>query len=281
MTSFMPKALEVDIYTCWYGMIADFTSRSLTYDEDWLPAIAGIAKRFGVIANDSYYAGLWRRDMILGLLWYATGATPADTTEPARAPSWSWASVSCGVNYNQLLSAGSDASRIPLSPLVDIPDVSDPTTCEDHSFGVISKASLSLSGVLLEVVRNEHEDSGLALVENGTRFAGDIENFSLDLWSWDQSVQIPLVCLPVCVRHDPYHRDIRGDGELYKGSWKKSLRTGTDEFKRSNALFCLDLQPIEGKQGTYRRVGMCHVDRHKTIEISRMAFGERRSLTIT
>jgi hypothetical protein len=276
ITSFMPKDLEVDIYTCWYRMVADFTSRSLTYEDDRLSAIAGMAKRFGVTANDSYHAGLWRRDMILGLLWHATNTT----TNSARAPSWSWASVNCGVNYLHLLSAGSDASRIPLSSLVDILDVSDPTTCENHPFGVTSKASLTLSGILVTVVEDDYEDSGIALAENGTRFAGDIENFSPDVWDFDGPVQTPLVCLPVCVRHDPYHRGIRGDGELYKASWKKSLKTGIDEFKRFNTVYGLVLQAVEGKQGTYSRVGLCHFGRHKTIEISRMAFGERRSLTI-
>ncbi|KAF2006387.1 HET-domain-containing protein [Amniculicola lignicola CBS 123094] len=280
ITSLIPKDLGVDIYTCWYRMVAEFTSRSLTYDEDRLPAIAGIAKRFGVTADDSYHAGLWRRDMILGLLWHPTCLSPAVTTKSARAPSWSWASVNCGVNYLHLLSAGSDASRVPLSPLVDILDVSDPPTCEDHPFGVTSKASLRLSGVLLAVVRDEDEDSGLSLVENGTRFANDIDNFSSDVWDLDRPAQTPLVCLPVCVRHDPYHRGIRGDGELYKASWEKSLKTGIDEFGRFNTVYCLILQTIEGKQGTYSRVGMCNIGRHKTIEISRMVFGERTSLTI-
>jgi hypothetical protein len=280
ITSFMPKDLEVDIYTCWYRLVADFTSRSLTYDEDRLPAIAGIAKRFGVTANDTYHAGLWRRDMALGLLWHPMTRSPANTTKSARAPSWSWASVNVGVNYLHILSAGSDASRIPLSLLVDVLDVSDPTTCENHPFGATSKASLRLSGILLTLVRDRYEDSGLALAENGTRFAGDIEGYSPDVWDLDEPVQTPLICLPVCVRHDPYHRGIRGDGELYKASWERSLETGIDEFQRFNTVYGLVLQAVEGKPDTYSRAGLCNVGRHKTIEISRMAFGERRSLTI-
>ncbi|PVI02269.1 HET-domain-containing protein, partial [Periconia macrospinosa] len=90
---FVPRDIEIDIYTSWYRIVEDFTSRNLTYEEDRLPAIAGIAKRFGETANDSYHAGLWRRDMVLGLLWHATGGSPIITNKSARAPSWSWASI--------------------------------------------------------------------------------------------------------------------------------------------------------------------------------------------
>jgi len=167
-------------------MVADFTPRSLTYDEDRLPVIAGIAKRFGVTVNDSYHTGLWRRDIIFGLLWHAISRSLVYPTKSARAPSWLWASVNCGVNYLHLLSPGCDASRIPLSLLVDVLDVLDPLTCEDHPFGATLKASLRVSGILLTVVRDEHEESGLALAENGTRFAEDIGDPSWDVWDYDR-----------------------------------------------------------------------------------------------
>lgn len=288
ITSLTSKNPKVDIYTCWYRMLEDFTFRSLTYDEDRLPAIAGIANKFGEVADDNYHAGLWRRDMLLGILWHATSGSPANTTKSARAPSWSWASVNCGVNYDHLLSAGADASRIPLSPLVDNLDVSDPPTCGDHPFGVMSKASLRMSGILLKLMRDKYEDSGLALTEhgtlteNGTRLMGDIEDDSWDVWDYDRAAQKSLVCLPVCVRHDPYNRleDDDGDGELYKASWEKSLKTGIDDFQRQNKIFGLILRPVRKRRGVYVRVGLCSFATRKTIEISRMAFGERRFLTI-
>ncbi|ORY08584.1 heterokaryon incompatibility protein-domain-containing protein [Clohesyomyces aquaticus] len=280
ITLFMPKDPKVDIYTCWYRLVEDFTSRRLTYENDKLPAIAGIARRFAATANDSYHGGLWKRDLVLGLLWHSTMLTAGVTTKAARAPSWSWASVNCGVSFSHMLSAGSDAARIPLSPLLDILNVSDPQTHEDHPFGMTSKASLRLSGVLLSVVEDEDEESGLFFPVNGTRYADDIENFIPDVWDLDKPAQTPLFCLPVCVRHDPYYRGMRGNGELYKSSWENSLQTGMDEFKRFNTLFCLVLRAIEGEQDTYSRVGACVIGKHKTIEISRKCLGERRPLTI-
>jgi hypothetical protein len=144
-----------------------------------------------------------------------------------------------------------------------------------------------MSGILLKLVRDKHEDSGLALAEhgtlteNGTRLLGDIEeDVSWNVWDYDRSAQKSLVCLPVCVRHDPYNRGEEGDGELYRASWEKSLKTGTDDFQRQNKIFGLILRPVRKRRGVYVRVGLCSFATRKTIEISKMAFGERRFLTI-
>ncbi|KAF2181162.1 hypothetical protein K469DRAFT_530983, partial [Zopfia rhizophila CBS 207.26] len=63
-----PGKSDIDIYTCWYRMIMAVTSRELTYEDDKLPAIAGVAKRFAATTNDSYHAGLWRGDLLIGIL---------------------------------------------------------------------------------------------------------------------------------------------------------------------------------------------------------------------
>jgi hypothetical protein len=276
----MSKESEVDMYVCWYNMVEDFTARSLTYDEDTLPAIAGIAKRFGEVADDSYHAGLWRHDMSRGLLWRPDNSpSTADKTKSARAPSWSWASVNCGVAYSRFSMFGSSTSLLPFSPLVDDLDVSDPATGKDHPFGVTSKASLRLSGVLVTIINDMHEDSGSAPAENGTLLAHDFQH------SWDdrrsgRPDQTPLFGLPVGVLHGRYYEPREGDRELCKASWKRSLETGIDEFERHNEVWCLVLQAIEGKQDTYSRVGIGVLSGYKTTKISRLAFAERMSLTI-
>ncbi|OCK73297.1 HET-domain-containing protein [Lepidopterella palustris CBS 459.81] len=275
-----PGKSDIDIYTCWYRMVMVITSRKLTYEDDKLPAIAGVAKRLAATGYDSYHAGLWRGDLLIGILWNSTTLTATETNRSARAPSWSWASVNCPVSYSSLISAGRDASHIPISPLLDILDVSDPPTCAEHPFGMTSKASLQLLGVLLPVVEDESEDSGLFLIEHGTRYAQDISSFLPDHWGLNPSAETPWYCLPVCVQHDPYYRGIRGDPEPYKSSWKESLKTGFDEFRRFNRVFCLVLQAVREQQDTYSRVGTCLISNRKGTEISRISFRERRTLTI-
>jgi len=294
IASSIPDELKIDFYACWYRTVAEYTSRNLTYEEDRLSAVAGIAKRFGMAVNDNYHAGLWRHDMILGLLWRAS----VDVTRKARsarAPSWSWASINGHVVYDHPLSTGADARRMTFSPLVYDLDVLDPETCEDHPYGVNSRASLSLSGVLLAVMKDLRVESGLILVENDNRVADDSKRifsnnferifsdgsgltFFSDVWKSDRPDRAPLFCLPVCVTHGCF---VQGSYSSDKASWAGSLKRGIDKCEGSNTLYCLVLKAVEGKQDTYSRVGLCKVGSHKIMEISRMAlFGERRSMTL-
>jgi hypothetical protein len=77
----------------WNKVIEDYTALSLTFPNDILPALSGIAKVFATRLQDQYVAGMWRRTIIRDLLWYHTGESKA-VMKPWRAPSWSWASAS-------------------------------------------------------------------------------------------------------------------------------------------------------------------------------------------
>ncbi|KAI1390602.1 HET-domain-containing protein [Hypoxylon trugodes] len=100
-----------DLFWCyWYQLLGEYTTRKLTVPTDKLPAVAGAAALFRTPRPDStYVAGLWKEDIVRGLLWCAHydhmpgrrvwGISTTDRisvlTKPAkkRAPSWSWASV--------------------------------------------------------------------------------------------------------------------------------------------------------------------------------------------
>ena len=279
ITSSLPKDQTGKMYDCWYKIVEEFTSRELTYERDRLPAIAGVAKRFGRAVNDSYHAGLWRNDMIFGLLWHAEDFYCMRTREsPARAPSWSWASINCHVNYSRnLVSHDHNGTRLSWTPLVNILDIMDPTTCKDHPFGVTSRATLSLSGVLLAVIQNEHYKSMLDLVDNKTASANIIHHFFPDVSDYIWPAKAPLFCLPIYIRHSSDHLDIY---KLDQASWERLLKTRTNELE-TNKLYCLVLEAIKGHEDTYSRVGLSTVGKDKTVEMSRMAvFGERRSITL-
>ncbi|GKZ16707.1 hypothetical protein AbraIFM66951_000056 [Aspergillus brasiliensis] len=111
-------------YMTWYQLLEDYASRDLTYDKDRLPAIGALAEFFHAKLKGQYCAGLWREDLLFGLLWsfhngelYAgpykeplTTSTersqvrslgyqyihnteryaPMDVTPKQREPSWSW-----------------------------------------------------------------------------------------------------------------------------------------------------------------------------------------------
>jgi hypothetical protein len=85
----------------WRAIVENYSSRSLTNEEDRLVALSGIAKRYEKILVDEYIAGLWRSRIITEILWAAKADSSFQTRRPSkyRAPTWSWASVDGPIGY--------------------------------------------------------------------------------------------------------------------------------------------------------------------------------------
>jgi hypothetical protein len=89
-------------YAFWYKMMEDYSSRKLTFEKDKLPALAGMVEVFQDHVDDAPLLGLWRRDILNGLLWRAD--KPVERVSlPGVVPSWSWISVSGRVSWGRLL----------------------------------------------------------------------------------------------------------------------------------------------------------------------------------
>lgn len=106
-----------DGWKTWYRLVEEYSSRALTRPSDKLPALAGAAAIFHKAhgSEGTYVAGLWKEDIVQGLVWaahyhhYPSRKVPgfnlsdacAVLTKPAtrRAPSWSWASVDGAVIF--------------------------------------------------------------------------------------------------------------------------------------------------------------------------------------
>jgi hypothetical protein len=81
---------------CWYRIVNDYSSRNISFVKDIFPAISGVAKEDHRHVSQEYKAGLWSRDMHLGLLWGMSGPGAIKVgVDPLGyvAPSWSWASI--------------------------------------------------------------------------------------------------------------------------------------------------------------------------------------------
>ncbi|KAF5863547.1 hypothetical protein ETB97_009791 [Aspergillus alliaceus] len=87
-------------YRGWYEMIEEYTQRSISIQSDRLPALSGVANAMAQKSKDVYYAGLWKKGLIEGLLWSGTNRKePLMKPTAYRAPSWSWVSVEGPVKF--------------------------------------------------------------------------------------------------------------------------------------------------------------------------------------
>ena len=80
-----------------------YTKRNLTFPDDRLPAIAGLANVISLRFGLTYNAGLWQESLPAGLLWFRVPtrgqSESAESERSLCAPSWSWASLSGAVGF--------------------------------------------------------------------------------------------------------------------------------------------------------------------------------------
>lgn len=80
------------LFTVWTSFVGHYSLRHLSFQADKILAVAGVSKLFGVVMKDQFLAGLWRKHLMHGLLWYIRPNSKSVPPTEYRAPSWSWAS---------------------------------------------------------------------------------------------------------------------------------------------------------------------------------------------
>lgn len=88
------------LYDIFRTFSTDYAPRQLTFARDRLPAISGLAKPVFEGTGDQYLAGLWAKDLHVGLIWHIPEAPDGSLQEcldrcraaASETPSWTWAS---------------------------------------------------------------------------------------------------------------------------------------------------------------------------------------------
>lgn len=73
-----------DRYWGWKDIVLSFTKCQPTNEEDYVPALSGLAHDFKVATGHEYHARVWRGDMPWGLLWYHWSSCGYSRTGPIR-----------------------------------------------------------------------------------------------------------------------------------------------------------------------------------------------------
>lgn len=92
----------------WYSLVENYSHRSLSFQEDRLPAISAVSRRMTRILGDEdeYWCGIWKSNAPWELLWRTLTAVEATKTQEAslsnsggRKPSWTWASQETCISF--------------------------------------------------------------------------------------------------------------------------------------------------------------------------------------
>jgi hypothetical protein len=151
-----PFISKREIFRLWYQLIEDYTQREFFDERNRLVAFSGLARIFGeTIGSNEYVAGLWKPDLIRGLMWHTKGAklVPLQQQSSKRSfLSWSWASVGGRLVKNSHMSS---ENFITLSKVVDVEvNLIDPR----DAFGPFKGGRVTITGPLKRLPRLYNKD---------------------------------------------------------------------------------------------------------------------------
>ncbi|CZR57831.1 uncharacterized protein PAC_07720 [Phialocephala subalpina] len=164
----------------WLYILSQYGNRNITFLEDRLPALSGIAEIFSYERQgDKYNAGLWESDMPTNLLWNTL--YPADQYR-TTVPSWSWASLGRLQSNNVLRFDEQDVAGHQLSlPTATCSLISASVTLKgSNRFGEVTSGVLILKGPLKRVwLRKEQMHSEKIHLDRKITLEPDV---SLEAW---------------------------------------------------------------------------------------------------
>jgi hypothetical protein len=134
----------------WRSIVRDYTQKFLSFPNDKLSAIAGIAQLYAQFFNSRYLVGMWEFAFLSELMWCSNRS---DITRPLaqRAPSWSWASIDGEIHHKWCpVELGPNAPEVlecHISPV-----------SQSSPFGTIetTRCILRLKGLLIKAFWNEN-----------------------------------------------------------------------------------------------------------------------------
>lgn len=138
----LPENLEI-ARERWLQILFEYSMRTLSYPEDRLLAISGIANYYSTVLKDEYLAGIWRHDLPAGLMWGNIGRNFPRPLQ-SRAPSWSWAAVDGSVRTLKTSSLV-DPQLTVVSHSIQLVELTAP-------FGAVLSGHLTLKGLFRKVL---------------------------------------------------------------------------------------------------------------------------------
>ena len=128
----------------WFHFIKQYSWAKFTYPQDRLIALSSVARAVQPIIRSEYLVGLWRNDLIRGLEWHCFH--PETGLRIANVPTWSWASVTGGIEFTSL------RVNMLTTKLVRILDVEIQPERGNDSYGYLLQGKLKIQGTLAMII---------------------------------------------------------------------------------------------------------------------------------
>lgn len=127
----------------WCKFVTQYSRKQLTFEEDRLPAISGIAKQFAQATQYNWAAGLWLEQMPEILLWDTRSSVAASQQSRGRGPTWSWASLGRPCHFSPSILQ----DPFVVSKVLGVKC----KTVDGNPFGTVSEGTLRLLAPILEL----------------------------------------------------------------------------------------------------------------------------------
>ena len=137
----------------WKSTVEEYTSKSITFSQDVLPALSGIVKARRNLLLGNYLAGLWEYNFAELLLWEPAESEKSHRYSDYHAPTFSWPSITGGVCYPY----GQEEAAKPLMLIQEmkgVPKGSDPD-------GELLSGYLKVKGYLAQTSLGRMDDKNV------------------------------------------------------------------------------------------------------------------------
>ncbi len=234
----------------WGHIISMYSARHLSYLEDKLTALAGLAEAFQQHTLVDYLAGLWSGDMLPRLLLWQTSRTDDYTPCPIyTAPSWSWASLNNPVYFSALYNHHSYTWYD-----IDAPVAKINLESRKLPFGRVTGGHLKLSAHIRHGVYHPPQYIRWKTPANSSMSQEDLESAASTYVDDDILLERNIICMAIARRS--YDEDANEDVPITIGSAARSIfeNPNVEDGASWTAIDGLIIATTEVK-GTYRRVG--------------------------
>jgi hypothetical protein len=202
-TTSMQQERSRRLYHQWRKVVENYSGSELTFANDKLIAISGMAKMFQQRLGDDYVAGMWKTNLIHQLAWNCvllrfepTKDTPGTNNRQYVAPSWSWASTNGNIWFPRNSSELEVMNHEEIHFFAEILEISlnykGPNT-----FGQLTGGFLRIRAPLNEiVVPMQYPLDNPTIVKTGSTISGDHYHILIDDTYFDRSnPTVTLLCL--------------------------------------------------------------------------------------